>query len=387
MEKILGQKEYCTLFNDFECISKIDGERQDKLAVDHGKLVLSEGGFLQSPTRLVKNLFYGGYNRDAVVDYLEKLAARTEAFCLELKKTANYLSQEGTLQFARKVVRVGKGLQELEDEYRNLESFPAGADKTADRLFALYKKFIFIGEDLKEQIKQIDPSLFQKVKKPPIDFDAPVRLKKIKSYLPSHQTPQDTLRLVQSAQKQIIPLWKKRVVVSFGVVGSSVATFLVFALSVFKWAFWNPLEWAVKGKIVTRSPLLWLLEEWFRWQDSYFKNDSEIAIRKYADQLLGTPHITDEHVDAYCQLASYVEDVFLATAFLEGSEGAVKANRACPVISIAGLCKIIRAVGGYPKCKSVSLPMGAAQNKEVINTLKKQGFKKDIGDSFYKRER
>ena len=66
---MFNRPEYQALIHDYDTLAKLNADQGDKLAVKKDILEISKGGFLQAPTRTVKNLIkYGGYNREVFVD-------------------------------------------------------------------------------------------------------------------------------------------------------------------------------------------------------------------------------------------------------------------------------------------------------------------------------
>src|SRR5438046_687062 len=86
VNNIFNRPEYRSLIDEFETIAKLETSLGDKLAVKNGILEISKGGFLQAPTRTIKNIFKGGYNREAVTQHLEQLANKTDQIVEELLK-------------------------------------------------------------------------------------------------------------------------------------------------------------------------------------------------------------------------------------------------------------------------------------------------------------
>ncbi len=301
-----------TLFQDFETLEKINTYQGDKLAVHNGILEISPGGILQAPIRTFKNLRYGGYNRDTVVQHLEKMAYKTQAFIMELQKDPHYLDYGNEFrQLVKTLKKVSLALSDLEYSYRDVIAFPAYKDLTCDKLSALYDSFSSISKSLKEEFKSKEWKNLQAPQKKPIDLKNAANMKKIKIHMPSGQTPEETLELAKAAESQKIPLWKK--------VGSCVSAIFAALLvclplglmTVIKWTVWNPIEFALKGKITTLTPVSWGIKACHHWLFLALFDDSKEAVRRYANQLLLTPIITDAHVKAFCELASHVKEVDL----------------------------------------------------------------------------
>lgn len=307
---IFNTQQYIDLCKEYETIEKIVPYRGDKFAVKKGTLIITKGGYLQSATRFIKNLIHGGYNRDAVVNHIEQIGAKTHAFVIELKKDPNYLTHSSNelRQFSKKVRNVATALSEVEFVYRDMKAFPAYKDQTCKKLSAQFDVFNDLGQDLKKELKSSNAHAINKTQKTPIDFTGPINLKKIKFTLPSTQTPQDTLKLAKNAQSQIIPLWKKVSVVTLAIFATLVVGLPLIYLNGVKWVLWNPVELAIKGKITTQNPMDWWTNTTRHVTAPYFAKDAERALNRYAHQLLRTPIISDEHVSAFCELSHHIDD-------------------------------------------------------------------------------
>lgn len=367
---------YTTLSKDFDTVANIVTSRGDELALDRGTLVVNEGGFLKSPTRTVLNLVRGGYNRGAVIDYLEKLAEKTDAFVTKLEKVPNSLLQNETWEFAKKIKRASTCLEKLNFEYSSVRPCWYKGESSHQKLGTVYSQFFALGHILKEQCKQANPHR-QSARKL-IDFDTPVNLRRIQYRLPSYQTPQDTLKLAESAEKQRVPLWKQRVAGTVFIAAFLVASVPLFALTALKWLIWNPIELAFTGKIETQNPFVWLVLTGATWWNFNYSNKLiERAVETYADQLLATPHITDAHVDAFCKLAPQVKQINMGLIILDGTPNRIAPSKASAQLSMGNFCKIVEALGKSAKCRNIILPKNTDQNVAIREILKRNGFEQD----------
>ena len=146
-----------SLYN-YDTIAKLNTNQGDKLAVNKNVLEISTGGFLQAPTRTVKNLIYGGYNRETVTSYLIVLARKTKEFANEIldnsENIKNYPNE--AKQHAKKIKEVASAICSLSYHYRN-ESWKGRLTKTetCEKLDKLYDNFDEIHKLLKKNIKQL----------------------------------------------------------------------------------------------------------------------------------------------------------------------------------------------------------------------------------------
>lgn len=310
---IFKSPDFQTLFQDFETLEKINTDQGDKLAVHNGILEISPGGILQALIRTFKNLRYGGYNRDTVVLHLEKMARKTQTFIMELQEDPHYLDYGNEFrQLVKTLKKVSSALSCIEYSYRDIKAFPAYKDLTCDKLSVLYRSFSSISKSLKEEFKSKEWKNLQAPQKKPLDLKNAANLEKIKLDMPSGQTPEETLELAKAAERQIVPLWKKVGSCVLAIFATLVLVLPLSSITFIKWTVWNPIEFALKGKITTQSPLNW----WMKSAENAilmptFLDDSKEAVRRYASQLLRTPIITEAHVKAFCELAPYVKEVEL----------------------------------------------------------------------------
>jgi hypothetical protein len=360
---IFNYAGYQNLLKEYDTIAKVNTRRGDKLAVNQsGVLEISQGGFLQAPIRTIKNLFSGGYNRDDVTSHLEKIGTSTQAFIKKVKQDPDYLNSLENVQQLRllekKIRQVATAVSEMEFAYREIKAFPASKDKTCEKLSLLYESFSTVRKSLEEDLKAIKKIYKKEPQKKPIDFKAPIDLKKIKLYMPSSQTPQDVLKLAENAESQIVPLWKKVGAIALAVIGITAAALPLSCLNTIKYVFWNPIELLIKGKIVTRSPFEWGISE--TMNKLPLSEDPEFALERYAGQLLWAPIITKDTL--------------------------LKPGKSTNYISPSGLCKVIDAVGKTSRCREIDIPHGANRIKGVEELLKKYGFKSNPDSAWqYKR--
>lgn len=309
---IFQNPNYQILFQEFKTLKKIDIDRGDKLAVRNGVLEISTGGFLQAPTRTLKNLFYGGYNREAVVSHLGKLAAKAEEFYktlqTELQKDPHQIPSYGieVKKFAKTIRKVNNILVTLHQSYKRIQAYPASKDTTCIQLCAPAHTFNSISDSLKKELKSKKWENLQKPPKKPIDLTAPINLKKIKKRMPSGQTPKETLELAKAAERQIEPCWKRTGDFVLFVLGLALSFYPLLILTVLKWTVWNPIEYCLTGRIKTENPFAWYASNSNIVKHIFDKDEAKEAIKKYANQLLSVPVITEEHVRPFCELAPYV---------------------------------------------------------------------------------
>ncbi|QLH34937.1 MAG: hypothetical protein HWD61_01330 [Parachlamydiaceae bacterium] len=88
VSNIFNQADYQALSRDYETLTRLETDQRDKLYVKNSSLEITKGGFLQAPIRTFKNIFTGGYNRSAVLQHLNTMADKTEAFAKELLNNA-----------------------------------------------------------------------------------------------------------------------------------------------------------------------------------------------------------------------------------------------------------------------------------------------------------
>lgn len=358
---------YRELYRDFDALANLNHKKHDDLAVVEGELTIVSGDdFLQAPIRAIKYLVKGVYNPTTVIGYLEKLAVKTDAFVLNLQKVPAYLLQKDTWEFAKKVRRAATSLEMLSYSGRGY------SHSNYQKFSSIFKKFAEMGDDLKKKVKLANPH--RQSDKKVTDFDAPIDSRRIHYALPSYQTVEDTLKLARGVQKQMISAGKERASLIKWTFITAVVGLPLLVLTPLKWLLWDPIEFILNRKFVSRSPLSWYLEEVARGKNGIYQGKN--ALDLYANQLLNTPYITDAHVNAHCQLAQYEMGVWLACVSLDTTKHPVP-SKASPLISVSNCCKILEAAGKSARCKQVMLPMYAERNEEIMAVLKRYKFKPD----------
>lgn len=305
---IFNRPEYQSLMREYDTMAQLDTSRGDKFAVKNGVLEISKGGFLQAPTRTVKNVLHGGYNRDAVVKHLAELEKKTIQLMRDIfSDPANIRNSPLEVkQLQKKIRAVATALSDIEGAYRDEMAIK---DDTPKKLSALYDRFSNINKNLKAILKHVE---MPEQPRPPIDFDAPVNLRKMKvTSMPKGQTPEDVLRLAKSAEKQIVPVWKKVGLVALTVLAMAVLVWPLTYLQALKYVIWNPIEFIARGKVTSDNPIIYWSKNMGSIWSKYLNNDPQKALEIYALQLVRAPVISEQHVAAFTKLAHHVKEVDL----------------------------------------------------------------------------
>lgn len=361
---LFSSSNYKSLQQDFDTLNKVNTRCGDKLAVKDGRLVISKGGFLQAPTRTLKDMRFGGYNREAVTVHLEQLCKKTKAFIEDFQKNPGYLNFGSEYKnLVDRLDNVSTAVSDVQYSYREIKATPASKDSTCPRLSNVFDVFYQLHKGAEKSLKNKPWKFLLPEQKAPLDYDAPVDLKKILKMKAEDYTPEEILKLAEGAARQKIPLWKKVGACALFGFGGIVMLLPIGIATNVKWIFWNPVEYALKGRITTQNPTLWWIHTWSSWLFSKINDDSESAINWYAHMLLRAQKPTDAHVEAFCKLAPHVKNV--ETYF-------------CNEISHQNLQKIIEAVGKSARCRKIELgSISQVQNKDIQSLLAKYGFKQN----------
>ncbi len=308
MVNLFKGPQYQSLIRDYETLIKLDAAHDDKLAINKGVLEISKGGFLQAPTRTVKNIIKGGYNRESVTQYLEELSNKTDQFVADLLNNPENIenSLADTEQYQEKVKDVATALSDIEFRYRE-----GRKNSISKRLQNLYNKFSNINKTLENKIKEVKKKYPVDFRPPPvIDFDAPINIHKI-IYMPAERVqPDDILHLAQNAEKQICSTGKKVAVLAIAIFSSIIISVLLTIPTDLKWIVWNPIEWIIKGEVTSKDPLDWWIDNILRWVDLRTSPTAQAVLPFYASKILeAKPSITDNHVKVFTQLIKYVKKV------------------------------------------------------------------------------
>jgi hypothetical protein len=308
---MFSRPEYQALIRDYDTLAKLNTVQGDKLSVEKNVLEISEGGFLQAPKRTIKNLIYGGHNRENVTKYLEDLAKKTKQFADELLENPEIIKNNPRVVkgYAKKIGLVASAMSDLEYNYREEGPFSFKNEACA-KLSNLFDQFKNINKLLKEELKKVDMPA-RSTPKPPIDFEAPINLKRIKLKMSKSQTPEDVLLLAKNAEKQMVPLWKKISVIALSVLATIIIAIPLQFLTTLKWVIWNPIEFIVKGKVSTKNPISWWATNISQLWTRYTSKAPKDAIERYAMQLLRAPIITERHVEAFSQISQHVKEIDL----------------------------------------------------------------------------
>ncbi len=355
---------YQNLQRDFDTLQKLEKGHDDKLGVEKGRLVMSRGGFLQAPSRTFKNLSVGGYNREAVTDYLENLAQRTTAFIQDFKSrpdSSTYGSEYS--RFVDTLDDVASAISGMEFHYRNNRASPAGKDNTAKRLSAVYDVFSKYHKIGVEDLENKKWTFAVPQTKPALDLTSPIVIRRVTKMKPSDYTPEELLQLAQAAKAQRVPVWKKVGMWASYIFSTMLAVVPIGLAMNLKWILWNPVELALKGRITTQNPMNWWINS---WSTSLVKihDNSEAAIGWYAYLLLQAPQLTDKHVEAFCQLAPHVKEL----------DTIGRPNK----VSKKQLMQMIEAVGRGSRCSKINISEKAkCEDKEIRGLLEKYGFQQD----------
>lgn len=316
----------CTALKDFHT------RQGDKLAIENDQFVVSEGGFTQSFKRTFLDCLKGGYNREAVVSHFEKLWTKVDTFVTRLRADPQYLADPGIRPFAKQLDLIRQRVGDAEFSYRS--AFRIG-DDTCSKLNALFKRFSQVSRSLNQELH----------------IEEENSLDGIPWRMPVEQTVAQTVELAKSCvvstteKISAFALW-----VFLFVIGSIPCT----ALSMLKWTLWNPLEFVLRGKITTDTPIFWLGENAGRLYSTL--GEKEFRYSLYTRQLLHGPIITEEHVNAFRELSSQadIQEISLFTARTYDRD---EIRPHSPYIDLPVLLRLIRFLRELSSCQKVQIPV------------------------------
>jgi hypothetical protein len=307
-------------------MQSLETQSGDKLAVENDRFVLSEGGYTQFLKRSYFNCVRGGYNREAVVAHFEKLWTKVDEFVQRLQP--QHLALPEMRNFARHLRLCGKTASDLEFSYRGTRSF-SGENDTCSKLSSLFNRFVRAGDQLNQRlgIRQHD-------------------LDPIPQTLPPDQTIQQTIAL---ANKCFVPTTKKTAAFALHWLTFCILSPFVIPLTIAKFIFWNPFELLLRGKITTDTPFNWAYKSSLHSLERLSEQQSRFSL--YANQLLRTPIITEEHANAFASLAQEgkIEDLDLTYASVNREIGS-------HFIDFPILLSLLRKVATSPSCRNVEIP-------------------------------
>lgn len=306
MHDILGVIDYQNLQQEFETIGTVQVQAGDKLAVFQGKLVVTKGGWLQGPARTILNMIYGGYNRDAVVAHLEQMKEKTAVISKKIFEDPDFARHNHVIlkEFEGKMQDATLRILDIGFVYADIHARLSG-DRTCKKFSALYGHFHTMDRALKRHLATIvsPPPLANE--KEPLEQTPPIDFRKIELDLSPPQTPEKTLALAKHAQEyartHAVPLWKKVSFIALSVFSTVVLFETLFTLTVFKWYVWNPVEYALKGKVTTQNPLLYWVNTCHNYYISLFNGEknAQHAAKAYTRQLANAADISDPATKAF----------------------------------------------------------------------------------------
>lgn len=307
-------EKHVSLLQDYDTIIKLHTAtwgHGDKLAVNQGKLEISPGGFLQAPTRTIKNLLYGGYNRDAVTIYLEGLVSKTSEFLKSLE-TDSSMSPTDWNFIIKKIDTVTIRMNDLQYEYRAIKGW--FNDKTCERLSKIYNDFHLMRENLKKNHKDTLEKLSELHDKKPLNITEVLDLKNIP--IPLGKNLEEIVQCAEIAEKHLLTFKQKLGVFFKTLLIHIVAAPIIVSLGILKIYVWNPFELIATGKIYTQNPINWFLTELKRANRYYERNEPKECLERYANGILETPIITDEHIKAFERFSCHVTEHGISNGLL-----------------------------------------------------------------------
>ncbi|NGX60116.1 MAG: hypothetical protein KR126chlam3_01281 [Chlamydiae bacterium] len=246
-------------------------------AVSKGQLVLDKQGFWQGPARIIKNILFGGYNRDAVTNYMEDLATRVEN-----------LSKDQLEENALQLIRLGSAVSDIQYIYRP-ESCSFQSNHYCERLSKVFDHIHEVTKELKGSYP------------PETDFN---QLDLFDTTFPSFYKPPEgivpgrILQLSEELNSQRVGKIKKIAMNIFKII----AIVFAFPLSVLagslKILIWNPVELLCRGEIRTRIPLVWLIDQLYPGKSVHAKS----KMARYASWLFYGKEVNKTHLDAFAKL-------------------------------------------------------------------------------------
>lgn len=307
------------LLTDLETLRHLFTVRGDDLAVVNRALQITEGGFLQSPSRTFNNLFYGGYNSHDVTAYLESLAERSWSPFKNLETLINdgtpnenyYINLESD---KKRFAEVATKISDLGGRYRGIA--PRAIN---DRVGQVFESFRNLSIYLKKFLKQYPVSIPLELE--PLDLTTPARLRPVFHKMPKGMTPQDVVTIVRSLQAQTTSDVNNIGVRAVTIVGIAAGSVIAGPPTLLKWIVWNPIELIRTGHIETKNPISWLADNMNNFCASNAICKEDLPLEPYALSLLHVQYPTEEHIDAFCQLAPDIRfDIANKMGFFIGYE-------------------------------------------------------------------
>lgn len=334
----------------------------DKFAVEKGVLKITRAGFLQAPTRTVKNLIQGGYNRKAVASHLGNLVMQTTSLINNLNVQNSY---DECKQLRKRLKEVKSTISNIEYAYRASNGFDK--DRTTIRLSNLFDQFYSLHKHLKEELKEYKPVEIKK-----INSTVPVNLERVKIRMSAGESVEQVLECAKSVEKRLVPTWKKIIIVALIVLPSIIAIVPLQCLSPLKWVLWNPVEFLVKGEVTTESPYSWYIKNMFHIWDKYVSSSTtKFALKKYAMQVLSDKVITEKHIEAFNYLSKYVTE--LSLYLLVDSSTQSESTKSRSLITSKDFNALLEIAVENKNIKEISLPYSFRKTEAY---LLEHGFKK-----------
>lgn len=298
--------DYQAVMADLNTICRLNHARKDKLALVNGRLEINEGGFTQAPIRLLTGAVKKDCDLNVVADHIHNLVAKSfEIFrSLQLEFEVKYDDVKLIKKRARGAALALAHLQELYKKDPRKEAWR--------KLCGAYSEFNVLHGIIKVYLAPIKAMEGPKEYVP--DHSSPVSERKIGQKMPKGAKPKDITALVESANEQKTPEVVRTSVDAGKNVGVAVGVTLTAPLSLFKSAVCDPIVQMCNGRVTTRTPTKWLVENTQITAQSMVCDPSKHC-NQYVRQLINVPLISDEHVDEFCRISKHLRMRFLGDRF------------------------------------------------------------------------
>lgn len=286
----------------------------DKLYVAEGRLKLEKGSRSRMDGVPISS------DPSALVTHLEALIKNTAQECfqsLQQSKSDRPEYYEQIADFKRQFKCLHSNIDKLQMTYRSRD---CDNKKYAERYNELYEQ----SSTFLKQVKEYKSSL----PKPPqnqrpfkhIDYDERTYLDSIKWKYPMRVPVSETVAAAKKALS-LVPKPRPLYMKCLSFIGASLFTAAVIGavfLTALKIVLWNPIEKLIRGEVRTLSPYTIAAGIYYRMIEEVIGTTSnhQKAYQSFTTQLLHRPHITDEVVEAFVQLAPRADLLDLGMATL-----------------------------------------------------------------------
>lgn len=353
-------------------IANFDIDRGDKFAVVNDNLIVTEGGFTQSFSRTYNDITLGGYNQDAVVQYLTTVADKLDETVREA------LENDAPIDFTvaretddRRVLRnriahLYKITQEISQNHPR-ENIEYG-DNVCEKFRERFDRFLQNLND-SEGFPELGTRYLNQLQQLNVHLDLCKSIDDFKYGMTTPEiTPQETEEKLAKMIADNPPTWKKVALAILGWGGVMLLALPLYALSLLKKVTWDLAESCLRGRVTTRDPIQWWTDytksnTWSALQE--LKQGNRVGELSYA--LLHNPLITDEHVAVYRRIAESGLD---STEFFELPHNSAS-------ILFETCRNLMEAAAANPNCKRIALPIYGyteGQRNELRELVSQQGF-------------